>query len=94
MANEPDAQDDREIHPMYEVAAHIEELFSIPAYRSPKHELIESWRELGERLLALGERHLEDGIAAGTRFLEEKLEARRKRRERRAARSRARKRAS
>ena len=80
-----------EIHPLYDVSAHIDELFSVPAYRQPEEPLIERWREIGERLRALGERHLVEGVEAAGAFLEQKLEARRRRREQRAARRRARK---
>jgi hypothetical protein len=82
--------DDVEIHPQYDVTAQIDELFSVPAYRQPENPLIESWRELGERLLALGERHLIEGVDAASDFLQSKLDARLRRRRRRAAKRAAR----
>ncbi|HSK02206.1 MAG TPA: hypothetical protein VK932_13230, partial [Kofleriaceae bacterium] len=84
-----DTDDDGEIHPQYDVSAHIEELFSVPVYRQPENPLIERWREIGERLLALGERHLIQGVDEADTFLQGKLEERRRRRERRAAKRRA-----
>ncbi len=84
-----DKDDDGEIHPQYDVTAHLDELFSIPVYRQPENPLIERWREIGERLLALGERHLIEGVDEADTFLQGKLEERRRRRERRAAKRRA-----
>lgn len=89
MTSSRDDLDDVEIHPQYDMAAQLDELFSVPAYRNPENPLIESWREIGERLLALGERHLIEGVEEARHFLEEKLAARRRRRERQAARRRA-----
>ena len=90
MTSSSDDPEDVEIHPQYDVTAHIDELFSVPAYRQPENPLIESWRELGERLLALGERHLIEGVDAAGEFLQAKLDARRRRRQRRAAKRAAR----
>jgi hypothetical protein len=84
-----DDPEDIEIHPMYEVAAHLEELYSVPLYRRPEEPLIERWREIGERLLALGLRHLEEGVEAADVFVQAKLEERRQRRRRRRAKRRA-----
>jgi hypothetical protein len=84
-----DTDDDGEIHPQYDVTAHLDELFSIPVYRQPEYPLIERWREIGERLLALGERHLIQGVDEADTFLQGKLEERRRRREQRAAKRRA-----
>lgn len=84
----PDAEE-VELHPQYDMAAQLDELYSVPAYRRPEHELIEQWREIGERLLALGERSLRDGLDGATSFLEARLAERRRRRERRAAKRRA-----
>ncbi len=89
MTRAHDEADEDEIHPQYDMAAQLEELFSVPVYRQPELPIIESWREIGERLLALGDRHLNEGIEAAREFLEAKLEARRRRREQRAARRRA-----
>ena len=89
MKRSRDASDEVEIHPQYDMTAQLDELFSVPAYRQPENPLIEVWREIGERLLALGERNLVEGVDAAGEFLEGKLEARRRRRERRAARRRA-----
>ena len=69
---------------MYDVSARIDELFSVPVYRNPEHELMERWRTLGERLLALGESHLRDGIESGGVFLKDKLAESERRRERQA----------
>ncbi len=84
-----DADDEVEIHPQYDMAAQLDELFSVPVYRRPENPLIESWREIGERLLALGERHLIQGVDEAGMFLQAKLDERRRRRERRAERRRA-----
>jgi hypothetical protein len=84
----PDAEE-VELHPQYDMAAQLDELYSVPLYRRPEHELIEQWREIGERLLALGERSLRDGLDGATGFLEARLAERRRRRERRAAKRRA-----
>ena len=89
MTSSSDDPDDIEIHPQYEVAAQIDALFSVPIYRQPENPLIESWREIGERLLALGERNLEEGIDAAGGFLQAKLDARQRRRRSRRAKRRA-----
>jgi hypothetical protein len=89
MASSSGDPDEVEPHPQYDMAARLDELFSVPVYRYPENPLMESWRELGERLLALGERHLIEGVDAATDFLQSKLDARRRRRERRAAKQRA-----
>jgi hypothetical protein len=89
MTRSRDDSDEVEIHPQYDMTAQLEELFSVPLYRQPENPLIEVWREIGERLLALGERNLIQGVDAAGEFLEAKLEARRRRRQRRAERRRA-----
>lgn len=89
MTSSSDDPDDVEIHPLYEVAAHLEELYSVPLYRRPEEPLIERWRELGEQLLALGPRNLEEGVDAASEFLQAKLDERRRRRQQRRARRRA-----
>lgn len=78
----PLPNEDREPHPLYDVAARVDELFCAPLYRNPEHELMERWRELGERLLALGEDHLRDGLESGGVFVKEKLAESERRRER------------
>jgi hypothetical protein len=91
MTRPRDDSDEDEIHPQYDMELQLEELYSVPVYRQPEHATIEQWRALGERLLALGERHLLEGIDAAGVFLQEKLDQRRRRRlQRRAARKRAR----
>jgi hypothetical protein len=86
MARSRRGAEDIEIHPQYDMAAQLEELFSVPVYRRPEDPLIERWREIGERLRALGERNLFEGVEAASEFLQAKLDARRRRRLRRAAR--------
>ena len=89
MTGSQDDSKESELHPQYDMEAQLDALYSVPAYRQPENPLIESWREIGERLLALGDRNLVEGIDAAGKFLEAKLEARRRRRERRAERRRA-----
>jgi hypothetical protein len=89
MTKPRDDSDEVELHPQYDMTAQLDELYSIPLYRQPENPLIEVWREIGERLLALGERNLIQGVDEASEFLQAKLEARRRRRERRAAKRRA-----
>jgi hypothetical protein len=89
MTRSRDDADEIELHPQYDMEAQLDALFSVPVYRQPENTLIERWREIGERLLALGERNLVEGVEAAGQFLQAKLDQRQRRRERRAARRRA-----
>jgi hypothetical protein len=75
--------DDCEIHPLYDVTAHLDALFSVPLYRHPENQYMERWRELGERLLAFGEAELATAFEAAGEVLQARLEAKRRRRRRR-----------
>jgi len=65
---------------MYEVGAHLDALFSAPLYRCPENPHMARWRELGERLLALGEHELAAACEATEAVVEGRLAARRRRR--------------
>ena len=36
--------DDGEIHPLYDMTAHLDALFSVPLYRYPENRVMERWR--------------------------------------------------
>lgn len=72
--------DDDELHPLYDVTARIDALYSVPAYRSPPLASMERWRDFGERLLEYGEPWLQRGEQAVEAILAEAYAARRRRR--------------
>ena len=82
-APEDEDADDDEIHPQYDVTAHLDGLYSVPAYRHPPHASMERWRELGERLLAFGEADLSAAYDVAAERLAQCLERKRRRRRRR-----------
>jgi hypothetical protein len=76
-----------EIHPAYDIGAHLAALFTPPAHRSPEHALLEDWRAVGEELHHLGE--LARALTVATARLSQVCATRARRRLRRRIASRA-----
>jgi hypothetical protein len=64
---------------LYDVAAQVAALYSVPVYRSPEPDVIASWRELGERLFAQSAADLQAAIERARPLLRTRVGPRRRR---------------